>query len=299
MAEIAVSKAHGGPGNALVDTAKEGLMGTRDIFQSISELGPDAIQKIVDRLEYRGGDPTFVTMRETYLDRMGLTENARILDCGCGTGVVSRAIAGREGFTGGVVGIDFSDALIDAARRLALEAGLDNRIEFRVGDSHALEDPADSYDVVIAHTLISHVVDPAKVISEASRVVRPNGVVAIFDGDYASLTYGAGDSELNAEMVDGILAAVVANSHVMRQIPTILANCGLEVMAFLPEILAEAGEGAFFSNLAESYIPMAIGAGTVAGESAEHWLALQRKASSEHRFFGACNYYTYLARKPG
>ncbi len=149
-------------------------MSTRDIFQSISDLGSDAIQKIVDRLEYRGGDPTFVRMRETYLGRMGLEPNARVLDLGCGTGVVSRALAQREGFTGAVVGIDFSDALIDAARRLAGEKGLDDRIEFRVGDSHALEDPDDSYDVVIAHTLISHVVDPGAVISEASRAVRPD-----------------------------------------------------------------------------------------------------------------------------
>lgn len=274
-------------------------MSTRDIFQSISNLGPDAIQKIVDRLEYRGGDPTFVRMRETYLDRMGLAPNARVLDCGCGTGVVSRALAQRKGFTGAVVGIDFSDALIDAARRLALEEGLDDRIEFRVGDSHALEDPDDSYDFVIVHTLISHVVDPAKVISEASRVVRPNGTIAIFDGDYASLTYGAGNPEFNAKMVNGILAAIVANPHVMRQVPMLLRDCGLEVLAFLPEILAEAGEGVFFSSLVESYVPMAVKAETVSSETADPWLAAQREASSNNTFFGACNYYTYLARKPG
>ncbi len=274
-------------------------MSTRDIFQSISDLGSDAIQKIVDRLEYRGGDPTFVRMRETYLGRMGLEPDARVLDLGCGTGVVSRALAQREGFTGAVVGIDFSDALIDAARRLAGEKGLDDRIEFRVGDSHALEDPDDNYDVVIAHTLISHVVDPAAVISEASRVVRPNGTIAVFDGDYASLTFGAGDPELNADMVNGILDAVVANPYVMRQIPMLLRDRGLEVLAFLPEIHAEAGEGAFFSNLAESYVPMAVKAGTVPSDTADHWLAAQRDASSKGTFFGACNYYTYLARKPG
>lgn len=274
-------------------------MSARDIFQSISDLGPDAIQKIVERLEYRGGDPAFVRMRETYLDRMGLAPNARVLDCGCGTGVVSRALARRDGFAGEVVGVDFSAALIEAAQRLAGDEGLGDRIEFRIGDSHALEDPDESYDCVIAHTLISHVVDPAKMIREASRVVRPAGTVAVFDGDYASLTYGAGDPELNAIMVDGILAAVVANPHVMRQIPTLLRDSGLEVLAFLPDVHAEAGAGAFFSNLAESYAPMAVRAETVSSEAADRWLAAQREASSKATFFGACNYYTYLARKPG
>jgi 2-polyprenyl-3-methyl-5-hydroxy-6-metoxy-1,4-benzoquinol methylase len=135
-------------------------MSTRDIFQSIRDLEPEALQRIVDRLEYRGRDPAFVKMREAYLDQMGLTPNARVLETGCGTGVVSRALARRTGFAGLVVGIDFSDVLIQAGRRLAHEEKLTDRIEFRVGDSHALDDPDGSYDFVIAHTLVSHVVDP-------------------------------------------------------------------------------------------------------------------------------------------
>jgi hypothetical protein len=46
-------------------------MTTHDIFQSIRDLGPEAIQRIVDRLEYRASDPTFIRMRNAYLDRWG------------------------------------------------------------------------------------------------------------------------------------------------------------------------------------------------------------------------------------
>lgn len=274
-------------------------MGTRDIFQSVSDLAPDAIQKIVDRLEYRGTDHNFVRMRESYLDRISPAPNARVLDFGCGTGVVARALARRDGFTGTIVGIDASDALVDAARRLAQEEGLGDRIEFRVGDCHAVEDPDDSYDLVIGHTLVSHVADPEKVVSEASRIVRSDGTVAIFDGDYASLTYGAGDPDRNQQIVDGILAAVVANPYVMRRVPELLRRCRLNVVAFLPEILAEAGEGAFFASLFESYVPMAVSAGAISGETAEDWLAIQREASRAGSFFGACSYYAYIARGRG
>ena len=280
-------------------TARVGNVTTRDIFQSIRDLGPDAIQKIVDRLEYRGSDPKFVRMREAYLDRMGLTANARVLDCGCGTGVVSRALAQRDGFAGEIVGVDFSADLIEAAKRLAREKGLHDRIQFRAGDAHALEDGNGSYDFVITHTLISHVVDPAKVISEAARVVQPEGVIAIFDGDYASLAYGAGDPQLNATMIDAILAAAVANPDVMRRVPKLLKDCSLEVFAFLPDVHAEVGKGSFFSNLAESYVPMAVKAGTVSDQLAGQWLAAQRDASNTSTFFAACNFYAYLARKPG
>jgi ubiquinone/menaquinone biosynthesis C-methylase UbiE len=274
-------------------------MTTRDIFQSISTLDANAIQKVVDRLEHRATDPAFVRMRATYFDRMGLTPTARILDCGCGTGVVSRALARRDGFAGMVVAIDVSAALIDAAKRFARNEGVDQRIEFTTGDCHALKETDESFDFVIAHTLISHVANPGKVISEAARVLRPQGTIVIFDGDYASLAFGAGDAMLNAKMVQGILAAVVANPTIMRMLPAMLKASGLEVAGFIPEVLAEAGRAAFFLGLAESYVPIAVTAGTIAVDDGNRWLAAQREAANTQSFFGACNYYTYLLRKPG
>jgi 2-polyprenyl-3-methyl-5-hydroxy-6-metoxy-1,4-benzoquinol methylase len=275
------------------------IMAGRDVFQSLHELPPDAVERIVQRLEFRGNDPVFIHMRETYLERLALEPDARVLDLGCGTGVVSRSLARQDNFVGSLIGVDFSEALVAAACRLASREGTDDRIVFRVGDAHALDEPADSYDAVIAHTLVSHVVDPAAVVAEAVRVLRPGGALAVFDGDYASLSYGAGAQAANVAMVDAILAAVVANPYVLRAFPTILHDAGLTISDFLPHAFAEAGTGSFFINLAESYVPMAVGAGHVASDEADRWLTVQRNASSQGAFFGACNYYTYLARKPG
>jgi 2-polyprenyl-3-methyl-5-hydroxy-6-metoxy-1,4-benzoquinol methylase len=275
------------------------IMAGRDVFQSLHELPPDAVERIVQRLEFRGQDPAFIQMRETYLERLALEPDARVLDLGCGTGVVSRSLARRETFAGALIGVDFSDALVAAAYRLASEEGIGDRIVFRAGDAHALDDPADSYDAVIAHTLVSHVVDPAAVVSEAARELRPGGILAVFDGDYASLTYGAGTRAANIAMVAAILAAVVANPFVLRAFPTILRDAGLEIRDFLSHVYAEAGTGSFFVNMAESYVPMAVSAGHVSSDEADRWVMVQRNASSQRTFFGACNYYTYLARKPG
>jgi 2-polyprenyl-3-methyl-5-hydroxy-6-metoxy-1,4-benzoquinol methylase len=274
-------------------------MAGRDVFQSLNELPPDAVERIVQRLEFRGTDPAFIHMREIYLERLALGPDARVLDLGCGTGVVSRSLARRENFAGSLIGVDFSDALVAAACRLASEEGIDDRIVFRVGDAHALDEAANSYDAVIAHTLVSHVVDPAAVVSEAVRVLRPGGILAVFDGDYASLTYGAGIQAANVAMVDAILAAVVANPFVLRVFPTILRDAELKICDFLSHVYAEAGTGSFFINMAESFVPMAVSAGHVTSNEAGRWLAVQRDASTQGTFFGACNYYTYLARKRG
>ncbi len=272
-------------------------MGSNDIFQAINDLPTETISKIIDRLEFRGKDPAFVRMREAYFDRMQLGSRNRILDLGCGTGVATRALACRSEFHGKIVGVDFSKALIDAANDMATKEGLTRRIEFRVGDSHALEDVDNSYNAVLAHTLVSHVTNPKATLAGAARVVAPGGILAIFDGDYASLTFGAGDAELNAKIVSGIFDAVVGNPYVMRELPVLLREQGMKILDFIPAVHAEAGQGSFFLNLAESYIPMAVNAGTIAGSVGSDWLSTQRAASERREFFGACNYYAYLAQR--
>lgn len=268
-----------------------------DIFQSISDMPAEAIQKIVDRLEFRGKDPAFVQMRERYFDQMDLASCKRVLDLGCGTGVATRSLAKRPEFRGTIVGVDFSKELIEAGKRFASEEGVSGQIEFRVGDSHALADAEGIYDAVLAHTLISHVTDPSSTIADAVRVLAPGGLIAIFDGDYASITFGAGKVELNSQIVNGMLRAVVANPYVMRELPGLLKNHGLEIVRFMPAVLAEAGRGSFFLNMAESYVPIAGNAGFIKPAVGSDWLAHQKSASDNGTFFGACNFYTYLARK--
>ena len=61
------------------------------------------------------------------------------------------------------------------ARRLAREEGLAGRIDFRTGDAHGLGLPRGGFDVVVMHTLVSHVADPATVLAEGHRLLRPGG----------------------------------------------------------------------------------------------------------------------------
>jgi ubiquinone/menaquinone biosynthesis C-methylase UbiE len=128
---------------------------------------------------------------------------------GSGTGVVPRFVAARPAFTGSIVAIDQSPYLVETARRIAGEAGVGNRIRFEVGDAQGLDVPDASFDAVIAHTLISHVGNPRAVLAEARRVVRPGGIVGIFDGDYASMTFGQPDPVQGKRDDEAIQATMV------------------------------------------------------------------------------------------
>jgi len=273
-------------------------MTVHDAFARVTELDDATVTRLIDRLEFRGRDPFFVQMREAYLDRMALDPEASVLEVGCGTGVVVRALARRPGFTGTVTGVDPSPVFIDAARKLAAEEGIVGRLQLEVGDGHALQFPDDHFDAVLVHTTISHVLDPLALLRECVRVLRPGGQLAVYDGDYASWTFAHPDHDLARAMEEAIIAAVVNNPRVLRDMPRLLAELGLECSATLADVYADIGAGNFFGPAIEAYGPIAVRAGLATEEAMAGWLEDQRRARESGQFFAACNYYAYLARLP-
>jgi ubiquinone/menaquinone biosynthesis C-methylase UbiE len=269
----------------------------RDAMQFINEQSAATLERFIERLEYRGTDPTFVAYRDEYLKLVDLPPTAAVLDLGCGTGVVTRAIAARDGFAGTVTGIDQSPEFIAAAQRLAADDGVGDRVQFAVGDVHALDLPAATFDAVVAHTLISHVRDPLAVLAEAARVVRPGGSVAIFDGDYGSLTFDCSDPRLGEPMERAVQSMIMSSPRVMRELPRLLSKVGLRLVAAQAHVYAEAGSSSFMLNLAETYGPLAVSTGLVPAADVDAWLADQRRSAEDGTFFAACNYYAYIAQR--
>ena len=105
------------------------------------------------------------------LARAGVRGGDRVLDVGCGGGLLANPLAGL-GFR--VKGVDRSASSLDAARS-RVPAGAD--ASFAVGDALALGEPLEHYDAVLMMDLLEHVEDPAKALAEAARVLRPGGVL--------------------------------------------------------------------------------------------------------------------------
>jgi ubiquinone/menaquinone biosynthesis C-methylase UbiE len=269
----------------------------RDAMQFINEQDAATLDRFVERLELRAKDPTFAAYREAYLKLIDLPRAAAVLDIGCGTGVVARAIAARDGFVGTVTGIDQSPSFIAVAESLAADDGVGDRVKFAVADAHELPFPAASFDAAVAHTLISHVRDPLTVLVEAARVVRPGGTVAVFDGDYASLTFGSSDPERGRAMESALQSTIMSAPRVMRELPRLLPQAGLRLIATQAHVYAEAGAGSYMLNLAETYAPLAASTGLLPSAHVDAWLADQRRSAADGMFFAACNYYAYVARR--
>jgi SAM-dependent methyltransferase len=102
---------------------------------------------------------------------------ARWLESACGTGLVSRALAGR---VGSVAGVDLTPAMLEEAKRGANDEGIENA-SFGVGDATALEFADASFDGSVTRLSLHHIPAPGRVIAELARVVRPGGWVIVGD----------------------------------------------------------------------------------------------------------------------
>lgn len=112
-------------------------------------------------------------LRLNYIDRFAALSGKSVLDVGCGGGILSESMAGRNA---SVTGIDLSDKALQVAKLHLLESGKQvNYCKIAVEDM-AAEQP-DSFDIVTCLEMLEHVPDPASVITSCAKLVKPGGWV--------------------------------------------------------------------------------------------------------------------------
>lgn len=110
-------------------------------------------------------------------DAAGVESAQRVLDVGCGTGVLARELATRLAPGGSVVGLDPNEGMLRVASRI------EDGIEWRPGRAEALPFEDGAFDAVLSQFALMFFEDPADALREMARVTRPGGriVVAVWD----------------------------------------------------------------------------------------------------------------------
>ena len=138
--------------------------------------------------------------RVRFITEHSTCAGARVLDVGCGGGLVCEALA-RAGAA--VTGIDLAEGMIEVARMHAATHGLD--IDYRVASAEALlASSPGAYDVVTCLEMLEHVPEPRAMLATIAGLVRPGGSVFI--------------STLNRN-IKSFLVAIVGAEYLLSVVP--------------------------------------------------------------------------------
>jgi ubiquinone/menaquinone biosynthesis C-methylase UbiE len=115
----------------------------------------------------------------SFLHFAGVRDGQRVLDLGCGTGSLSRALV-SFGATIRVTGVDPAAEYVSFAR----QAVPHTRAKFEVGSAEALAFPADTFDTALSLLVLQEFDDAGQAVREMARVTRNGGVVAACQWDF-------------------------------------------------------------------------------------------------------------------
>jgi ubiquinone/menaquinone biosynthesis C-methylase UbiE len=254
---------------------------------------PDVL-RMIQSLEQRGRTRAQTRLRRRFLRFVGIRAGDRVLEVGCGTGVVLRDLAGLVGARGAVVGVDPSRQVITAARALCRPH---RTISLRVADGTRLPWASERFDASVAVTVVLHVADPLAMVREMVRVTRPGGTIGLQDQDFGTVAVAHPDRDLTDRILRGVAAHVYEEPYSGRRLPGLLRAAGLERVRLLTDVYQDTELEPYSKTFLERRAENAVRFGIVDAATAERWLDGLTKLVAGGAFVLTINYYGAVATK--
>ncbi|MFA9416446.1 arsenite methyltransferase [Natrinema sp. HArc-T2] len=170
------------------------------------------------------GNPTAIT---------SLEDGATVLDLGSGAGFDCFLAAREVGLDGQVIGVDMTPEMIEKARENITKNDATN-VEFRLGEIEHLPVADESVDVILSNCVVNLSPDKSQVFSEAFRVLRPGGRLAISDVVQTTQFPEA------VQQDPASVAGCVAGASPISEVESILDEVGFTAISIDPQEESEA-----------------------------------------------------------
>jgi SAM-dependent methyltransferase len=145
----------------------------RSAVPTLARMSTDTFQvslQVAETYEAAFVPSLFAGVARRLVDFAGVAPGRRVLDVGCGTGIVARLAADR-GAT--VTGLDLNEAMLTVARRLRPD------LTWQRGDMAAMPLPDAAFDLTVCQSALMFVPDPTAALREMARVTAADGTVAV------------------------------------------------------------------------------------------------------------------------
>jgi len=223
---------------------------------------------------------------------LDIKEGQSILDAGCGTGEDVREMAYLVGKTGQVLGIDYSQTMVNEAQRRA--EGLNLSVKFSLGDTHNLEFPDNTFDACRSERSFMHLKDPAKALSEMVRVTRLGGCVVIFDFDWDAIVVDNPNRALTRKIVN-FMSDNISQSWIGRRLFSMFGECGLKQIEVVPHTVMPPYN--FLQQIFGGALKQGQEAGVFLPEELANWWQQLAEADQKGSFFAALQGFIVKGKK--
>ena len=235
-------------------------------------------QQLIEVLDVAKQLPGFPAAKAQLLDGLEPERACSAIDVGCGYGadVIELAVRLRPG--GCAVGIDLSEAMITEARRRTAQIGAD--VSFRVADALALPFEDNTFDIARTETVLQHLADPARAVSEMARVTRRGGRVGALELDQETMFIDHPDIEL-LDMLRQSVSDAMTQSAIGRQVPRLLVEAGLTDVQTAPRVIT--GDPRAFRLQLAHHVSALCDRGAITAERAtQSWSTIDAAAAAGH-----------------
>jgi len=169
--------------------------------------------------------PDVVAQRARVLEALALSRSERVVDLGCGPGLLALEMAHRVGMQGEVHSIDASASMIALAARRCYGKSW---VQLARGDVSSLPYPDLRFDAAVCTQVYEYVLEVDRALSELNRVLRPGGRAVIVDTDWESCVWRSTDDARMQRVIEA-WDRHCPHPHLPRSLRQRLGRAGFEV----------------------------------------------------------------------
>jgi len=262
-------------------------------------LGTEPIELARLRLQQR----VWGAVTDDLLDRVGIPLGARILDAGCGPGLVTEVLRNRVGDEGHITALDGSPAYLATLRERIAEAGWTN-VDVREGQLESVGLEPSSYDRIVLRWVLSFLPDPQAIVDRLAEALAPGGILIVQDYNHEGVSLFPPSTGFDAMIraTRALYATKGGDTWIAGRLPGLLRSAGLEVVDQKPNVICGGPKSPAF-QWADSFFPVFSQvfetAGLVTQEERQEFLAdWAMRASDPDAVFFSPIVFDIAARKP-
>lgn len=239
--------------------------------------------------------PDIVRQRMATLDALQLRAGEKVLDVGCGTGLLAYDLGQLTGPKGEVLGIDLSDDMLRYATERCEEQP---QVRFAQGDCTALAAPAEHFDAVVCTQVLLYVEDVDAALAEFRRVLKPGGRLAVLETDWRGAVLSSSDDALTRRILTAWELAMASPNLPPSMIPRLLAAGFVAPRAeAVPILNTSFSPGNFSRDMAKGFARYAERQEVISAEERVAWVADLERLEAERGYFFCVNRFLFSAIK--